>query len=398
MEEARASMEAKANANDVRIVDDLRITGYPRPDGQVGIRNWVAIIYSVACSEVVARRVHSLFPQGTVLFGIPQGCHWTQSRYDKIVALGRHPNVAGAVVIGLGCEGTEAHLIAEDIAKTGKPAESLTIQATGGDLKTIEAASRMVAQMLQHASLIQRSVEITPADLIVGAECGGSDATSGLTSNPAVGVAADLLIEAGGTFMIEETSELLGTGQILAERSIAPEVARAIQDLIHEAERQSYSRGWFSIGLGNILGGLTTIEEKSAGCLSKAGSKPLQGVITSFTNPPGKGLYIQDPPADSFTGDGDPQGIMGMAGSGAHLALFTTGCGSVTGGVVVPVIKICGNPASCARIADNLDIDASPVMRGEKTVREIGEEIYREILAVAAGKLTKSEIMGHFED
>jgi len=237
---------------------------------------------------------------------------------------------------------------------------------------------------------------MSPADLIVATECGGSDATSGLAANPVCGVAGDLLIEAGGTYMQAETSELQGCADLLAARAVNDEVANDIREAIVEAERRSFESGRFGWGYGNILGGLTSIEEKSYGCLSKSGTKPLQGVLHEFERPPGKGLYIQVEQQEARSFGGDPEGVNQFAASGAHIALFTTGCGSTTGGLI-PVIKVIGNLRRMQLIEDNADFDATPIMRGEKTIHEMGEELYKEILAVAAGKATKQEIYRHYE-
>jgi len=369
--------------------------GYLRPDGQLGIRNHVAIIYTVACSLVVATKLHDLFPVGTQLFGIPSGCRLREPTLRKAVALGKHSSYAAILVVGLGCEGTEAYMVAEEIAKSGKPVEAIKINEEGGDLKTIEKGSRILTRLLQHASLAERS-EMSPADLIVSTECGGSDATSGLAANPVTGVAGDLRIEAGGTYMHAETSELMGCADSLAARAVNDEVANDIREAIGEAEHQSFEAGRFSWGYGNIQGGLTSIEEKSYGCLSKSGTKPLQGVLHEFERPPGKGYYIQIEQREAGSFGGDPEGVNQFAACGAHIALFTTGCGS-TGGGLVPVIKVIANPKRMQLIEDNADFDATPIIRGEKTIRVMGEELYEEILAVAAGKMTKSEIYRHYE-
>jgi altronate dehydratase large subunit len=373
----------------------MEILGYLRPDGQIGIRNRVAIVFTTHCSLVVAQKIQSLFPENTQLFGYPGGCALREGPLNKIVALGQHSMYAGALVVGLGCEGTEARMVAEAIGKSGKPVEAIKINECGGDIKTIEQGSRIMVKLLQHASQAERA-ELTPADLIVGTECGGSDATSGLASNPITGVAGELLVEAGGTYIIEEISELLGCGDILAERAVTAEAGEDIKNLIAEAERASFEHGRFSWGYGNILGGLTSIDEKSAGCLAKGSNLPLQGVLHRFERPPRKGFWIQTHEPGSGTFHGDPEGINGFAACGAHLAMFTTGCGSTTGGLI-PVIKVIANPNRMQLIADNADLDGTPVMRGEKTIREMGEELYQEILRVAAGKRTKSEIYRHFE-
>jgi altronate dehydratase large subunit len=373
----------------------MNILGYLRPDGQIGIRNKVSIIYTTDCSRVIAQRLQSLFPVGTQLFGYPGGCALREGPLHKIVALGTHSSSAAALVVGLGCEGTDADLVAEEIARSGRPVGAIKINQEGGDLKTIEKGSRILVQMLQYASMVERA-NMTPADLIVGQECGGSDATSGLASNPITGVAADLLVEAGGTYMHAETSELLGCADILAERAVNDQVAQEIREVIAEAERVCFAQGRFSWGYGNIMGGLTSIEEKSYGALSKSGTKPLQGVLRRYGLPPGKGYYVQIGEPGSGFFHGDPEGINQFAAHGAHIGLFTTGCGSTAGGLI-PVIKVIANPKRAQLIADNADFDATPVIRGEKTIQGMGVELYAEILAVAGGKLTKSEIYGHFE-
>lgn len=373
----------------------MEFLGYQRPDGQIGIRNKVSIIFTTDCSRYVARKFKTLFPEHTQLLGYPGGCSMNEGAFDKLVALGNHSSSAGALVVGLGCEGTDANAVTEAIAATGRPAESIKINEAGGDLRTIEIGSRILTDLIQQASLTER-VKMTPSDLIVGTECGGSDATSGLASNPVVGAAADLLIDDGGTYMHAELSELLGCGDILAERAANDQVAEEVQEAIAEAERRSFESGRFSWGYGNIKGGLTSIEEKSYGALAKSGTHPLQGILREYGPPPGNGFYLQvGEPGSSFF-HGDPEGINQFAAHGAHLAMFTTGCGSTTGGLI-PVIKVIANPKRMQLIRDNGDFDATPIIRGEQTVAEMGTALYEEILAVAAGKLTKSEIYGHYE-
>jgi len=374
---------------------DMEIVGYQRPDGQTGIRNKVSIIFTTDCSRYVAQKLKTLFPEGTQVFGYPGGCAFVDGAYHKLVALGTHSSSAAALVVGLGCEGTDAHTVADAIAASGRPAAAVKINEEGGDLRTIEKGSRILAQLLQQASVAKR-VPMSPGDLIVGTECGGSDATSGLASNPITGVAGDLLIAAQGTYMISELSELLGCSEILAQRAINNRVAEEVRVAIEEAERLSFESGRFSWGYGNIMGGLTSIEEKSYGALSKSGTQPLQGILREYGLPPNKGFFLQVGEPGSGFFHGDPEGINQFAAHGAHLALFTTGCGSTTGGLI-PVIKVIANPNRMQLIHDNADFDATPIIRGEATIREMGEALYTEIIAVAAGKLTKSEIYGHYE-
>ena len=375
----------------------MEFLGYQRPDGQLGIRNKVSIIFTTDCSRFVAQKLRMLFPEGTQLFGYPFGCAFEDGPVNKVIALANHSSSASALVIGLGCEGTDAYKIADAISGTGRPAEAIKINEAGGDIMTVEKGSRALVDLIQKASRCERA-PMTPADLVVGSECGGSDATSGLASNPLTGRAGDLLIEAGGTYMHEEVGELMGCADILAERSVDEQVAAEIRGAIEEAERRSFERGRFDWTYGNIEGGLTSIEEKSYGCLTKSGTKPLQGVLKSYGSLKGKpkGYYISMAEPGSGTFSGDPEGINQFAAHGAHLAMFTTGCGSTTGGLI-PVIKVLANPNRMQLIRDNVDFDASPVVRGERGLDEMGVELYEEILAVAAGKLTKSEIHGHYE-
>jgi altronate dehydratase large subunit len=188
----------------------------------------------------------------------------------------------------------------------------------------------------------------------------------------------------------------MGCADALAARAVNDWVAQDVREAIEEAERRSFEAGQFMWGYGNIMGGLTSVEEKSYGALAKSGSKPLQGVIHGFKKPESPGYYIQVEQPDAATFGGDPEGINQQAACGCHICVFTTGCGSTTGGLV-PVIKVIANPNRMQLIQDNADIDASPIIRGEKTVREMGAALYEEMLAVAAGKLTKSEVYRHFE-
>ncbi len=373
----------------------MNILGYGRPDGQIGIRNKVSIVFSVDCSRVVAQKLKSLFPEGTQIFGLPGECGFRESPMKKIVALATHSSSAAALVLGLGCEGTDAYMIADEIASSGRPVEAVKINEEGGDIKTIEKASRILVKLIQYASTVERA-EMSPSDLIVGQKCGGSDATSGLASNPITGVAADLLLEAGGTYIHSEPQELMGCADIMAKRAVNDKVAQEVRDVIEEAEQRSFERGRFAWSYGNIMGGLTSIEEKSYGCMQKSGTKPLQGILRTYGPPSKKGYYIHVPSQDTIFLQVDPEDINQFAACGAHLSLFTTGCGSTTGGLI-PVIKIIANPKRMQLIEDNADFDATPIIRGEKTIREMGEDLYKEILAVAAGKLTKSEIYGHYE-
>lgn len=371
----------------------MSILGYKRPDGQTGIRNHVAVIYTNDCAKVVCRKIDAIV-EGLHVFGWPHGCVWNELAFNKLVALGTHANVAGALVIGIGCERIRAKDVAEKIAASGRPAYHINIEEIGGTLRAVEAGARMAMRLVQYASMVER-VQMRVEDLVIAVDCSASDGTSGLASNPAGGVASDLHIEAGGTsYFLDVPEELIGCADCLASRACNAHVAKELVEAASVAPDDPSFRPPY----GNVKGGITTFKEKAAGALAKAGSKTIQGVIRSFDKPREKGLYMVSVPMEGWTNDSDPQCVMILAATGAHLCIETTGCGTVTGGVVIPVLKICANPETMKREPDNMDVDCSGIMTGEETIQQVGRKVYEEALAVAGGKLTFAEILGHFED
>jgi len=379
----------------------MEFWGYPRPDGRVGVRNLVAVIPSVYCAEVVARRIAQQL-QGAVSLHHKVGC--SQVGLDLEIAartlksFGKHPNVAAVLVVGLGCERLKATELAEGIASSGKPVELITIQDSGGTLKAVEAGTAIVRNLVQDASA-QRREKFGLEHLAVATECGGTDAFSGIVANPAVGIAVDRLIAAGGTAMISEITELLGTEHLLAARAVSPEVAEQIYRVIglSEAQLSRESRNDRSgvrsalISPGNIEGGVTTVVEKALGGAKKAGSSPFVGVLKYAEIYSRPGLHLMDTP------NHDAESTSGMVAGGCQVVLFTTGRGTPTGHPIAPVIKITGNSLSFQKMFDNIDINTGSVVDGSKTLREAGEDIFQELLAVASGKQTKAESMGHDE-
>lgn len=366
------------------------ILGYQRPDGQVGIRNNVAVIYSVGCSKFVAQKIASKF-EGAQLFGRRNGCHEWKPLFEKFVALVKHPNTASALIVGLGCEFNEAPALAEEIRKHGKRAEYVQITESGGTIKTIEEGTKILRELLQEAQEAPRA-PLPLSDLVVAVDCAGSDATSGLASNPAVGVASDLLVEAGATvYCFNVDQELIGMEEEYCSRAVNSAVSEQLRAAIPHVDAPAPSKG-------NTDGGITTAKEKAVGAFAKAGKSPILGIVDRFEKPKENGLYLETMVPGSFEDYSDPQCAMQMAACGAHVVVETTGIGTVTGGVVAANLKVCANPKTCAILGDEMDIDASPIMTGEKTIDEVGREIYEKILAVAGGQQTKSEILGHFED
>jgi altronate dehydratase large subunit len=379
----------------------MNFWGYLRPNGQVGVRNHVVILPSVLCAAGVAKRIAAQV-EGAVAVSHVVGC--SQVGFDlEITArtlknLGRHPNVAAVLVVGLGCERLKATELAEDIAQTGKPVEIVIIQESGGSLKAAEAGISIARRLVQHFSM-QRREQFGLEHLAIATECGGTDAFSGIVANPAVGIASDLVVANGGTVMISEVTELLGTEHLLAARAVNSEVAGQIYKVIGLTEEMlgrasSNDRSQKRLALispGNVDGGVTTVVEKSLGGAKKAGSSPIVGVLKYGERYTEHGLYLMDTPGQ------DGESTTGMVAGGCQVVLFTTGRGTPTGHPIAPVIKVTGNSNSFKLMQDNIDINTGSVVDGTRTLREAGEDIFQELLSVASGKRTKAEVLGHDE-
>lgn len=375
--------------------------GFLREDGRKGIRNVVAVAYLVECAHHVARRIVGKIDDPDVhLIGFP-GCFPNAYAAKVMQAIATHPNVGGLVMISLGCESFDRNGLREAVAASGRPVELLVIQETGGTSATIAAGIAAVERVRIAAAATPR-VPMRVDELIIGTVCGGSDGTSGLTANPAVGRTFDRLVNEGATCIFEETGELIGCETIMAERAVTPELGRAIEDCVAKAERYYTTMGYASFAPGNAEGGLTTIEEKSMGAYSKSGSSPICGIIKPGDVPPAGGLYLLDvvpdgEPRFGFPNISDNAEIVELIACGAHLTLFTTGRGSVVGSAIAPVIKICANPETARQLAEDMDVNAGRILEGEATLDEVGAEIHAAVLAVAAGARTRSEALGHQE-
>jgi altronate dehydratase large subunit len=378
----------------------IAIEGYKRADGQVGIRNRLLVLFTVVCAEEVSRRIAWQLEDAVVAGW--RDCLPDSGAQRKMIRIAQNPNIGGVLVLSLGCECSDAPGIAKAIADSGKPAELISIQAEGGTKNAIAKGIERGRAMLDRN--VER-VTIPFSDLIVGVECGGSDTTSGIAANPAVGAAADRIIVNGGTVIFEETNELLGCESSLGKRAANEEVRAEILRSIEIAREWGDRTGQRAISAGNIEGGLTTIEEKSLGAVCKAGSSPVSGVLHGgeWERPSQPGLHLLAPyyvQERGWTGAGtisDPNGVTELASCGAHIVVFTTGRGTVTGSGIVPVIKVCGNPETYARMSDNMDIDAGAIVEGRKTIGDVGEEILAKLVATAQGELTRAEDLGHFE-
>jgi altronate dehydratase large subunit len=374
-------------------LDNAKFWGYRRPDGRIGVRNHVLILPTIVCATQAAQQITQLV-QGTVSFVHQHGCAQVGVDYEQTfrtyVGIGSNPNVYGVVVLGLGCETHQARSVAAEIAKTGKPVQTVSIQDHGGTLMTIAQGAKIAAQMVQDASMVMRE-EFDFSELIVGTECGGSDACSGLSANPAVGVVSDMIVDRGGTAILAETTELIGAEHLLADRAADERVAKRVYEVIHAMENRAIAMGvdirTGNPSPGNIRGGLSSLEEKSLGAAYKAGSRPLQELIDYAERPTKKGLVWMDTPGH------DIEQLTGMVAGGAQVVLFTSGRGTPTGSPIVPVIKIATNSKMFESMNDNMDLNAGTIIDGKESIEEVGTRIFDEVRHVASGKLTKAEIL-----
>lgn len=375
----------------------MKLKGYRRPDGKIGIRNHVLLLPTSVCSTQVAMEISNKVSGSTYVnnsFGCCQVAGDAKLTYKTVVNVGLNPNAGAVIVVGLGCEGVEPHKVAAEIKKSGKPVACIVIQEEGGTLNAFAKGCSLARQFAQMLS-VQEKEEFDVSELILGIECGGSDTTSGLASNPACGAASDILVEKGGTSILSETTELIGAEQILAKRAVNEATQQALLQLVKNCEERAKALGEDIRGgqptPGNITGGITTIEEKSLGCVHKAGTAPLQGVLEYADIPGSKGLFVMDSPGQ------DIESVSGMVAGGAQVIIFTTGRGTPMGNPIAPVIKITANSKTYNNMRDNIDIDASGIIDGSRSIEEVGREIFDEIVEVSCGKTTKAENLGHKE-
>jgi altronate hydrolase len=380
----------------------MSFQGYLRKDGRKGIRNVVAVAYLVECAHHVARRIVERCDDPDVhLIGFP-GCYPNEYALRMMKALATHPNVGAVLLVSLGCESFNREALAAHVAASDRPVETIVIQKAGGTRSAIERGVAAVKTMKQTASDAAVRVPMQLSDLVVGTICGGSDGTSGITANPAVGRTFDRLVEAGATCIFEETGEMIGCEGPMAARASTPAVAEAVVASIAKAETYYRAMGFGSFAPGNAEGGLSSQEEKSAGAYVKSGSSPIVGVIKPAEVPELPGLYLLDvvpdgPPKFGFPNISDNAEIVELMACGAHLTLFTTGRGSVVGSAIAPVIKVTGNPDTYRRMAEDMDVNAGRILEGEGDLDEVADEIVSLVAAVAGGRRTKSEDMGHRE-
>lgn len=369
--------------------------GYERANGAVGIRNHVAIISAMDNANFVARRA-SAAVKGTVpvcpCFGRGEVGADLEQHIAILGGIGANPNVYGAVVVSL--EPVIAGRIAEIIRKENKECVVLSFDECNGTVGTTAQAVRVAERMVVAASR-QKRKEFPVGKLLLGNECGGSDTISGLISNPAAGLVADRLIDAGGSVLLSETTEWMGAEDQLMARAVTPELGKRIEDAIRWYEDYVISIGIDLRGTNpapdNMKGGLSTIEEKSLGAVEKGGSRPIQDLITYGERPTKQGLTLVD------ASPGGVENTTTLAAAGCQVIIFSTGKGNPIGNPIVPTIKVTGNPNTMAAYRDNIDVDLSQTITGDQTLKAAADQLYAAMLEVADGGLTTAEILGDTE-
>jgi altronate dehydratase large subunit len=378
--------------------------GYRRPGDRFGVRNHLLVVPTVICSAVVAERVAAaveteLGHGAAVALPHLSGCGQLgpdmETTHRTLQAYCRHPNVGAVLVIALGCEQVVARALELAARRAGKPAAIVAIQQEGG---TVRAQATAITRGLELAREIASTAreEIPISHLVLGLECGGSDATSGLSANPVLGWAADRLVALGGAAVLSETAEILGAEHLLGARARRPAAAEKLYRIVARVEDQARALGLDIRGTqpapGNIAGGLTTIEEKSLGAVAKAGREAALESALEYAEPvPGPGLHFMDTPGF------DVESVTGMVAGGAQAVVFTTGLGTPTGNPIAPVIKITGNRRTAGTMADNLDLDTSGTLGGEETLEQAGARLFELVVATASGRETATERLGHRE-
>ncbi len=383
------------------LMSEVSWSGFLRPDGRLGIRNLVLVIYTVECAQFVAHEI-ARSEDDVHVIGFP-GCYDNAYAIRLMMALARHPNVGAVLAVGLGCEYTQPDRIAESVRLSGRLADSFFIQHAGGTRESIQKGKQLVRAMKAQSDQQTPRKRMSLADLVVGCECGGSDGTSGLAGNPVVGRFFDRLVDAGGTAVFEETVEQIGLRDILLERGVDAKASAELAAAYDKAEQYCQSVRQWSASPGNFAGGLTTIEEKSLGAFAKSGTKPIQGVIKVGQCPAHAGLWLLDSVPDphfmqfGYTNPNDSEGIMDLISAGCQIVLFVTGRGSVIGSPVAPLIKITGNARTFQHMKDDMDFDASGVLTGMQNLDGSADSLMQLVCGVAGGQLSKPEVLGHRE-
>ena len=415
---ARDHAPATATPPPPKPIHGRTFQGYRRASGKVGSRNYLAVISTVNCSSTVARHIAERFDKaalrqfpnidGVIAIKHGGGCGMQYQGIQHeilnrtLAGMARHPNIGGYLLVGLGCEqGAMGYLLnsqglvqigASNGKQPGPPV--LSIQDEGGTVKTIEAACRALEKLLPQANDVRRE-SVPASEIILGTNCGGSDGNSGVTANPALGVASDMIVACGGTTALAETTEAYGAEHLLTRRAVSVPVAQKLLDRINWWLWHTSLYGVEidnNPSVGNKEGGLTTIAEKSLGAVAKAGSTAMTEVY-QYAEPiePRKGFVFMDTPGF------DPPSVTGLVAGGCNMMVFTTGRGSCYGLKPCPTIKVASNTPMYERMIDDMDINAGEILSG-RPVEDVGREIFEKVLAVASGEKTKSEQHGYGDE
>lgn len=368
------------------------LTGYRRTNDRAGIRNHILVLPTVVCANSVVEALDRIYSSEIVAVKHPYGCTFDPVSNEEItktfIGLALNPNVFAVLLVGLGCETVKIDEIYEAAVKCGAKVEKLIIQENGGTKNTVEKACPLIDGFLEERKTLKRE-PISFEDLIVGTECGASDSYSGLSANPALGKVADMIIEQGGTVFLTELTEFIGAEEILYEQCIDQSVAGKLKDYLEITESDLGRVGSAElrdIAPGNIAGGLTTLEEKSLGCIKKGGSTMIREVVGHGERPVGKGLVVMDAPGH------DVESMIAMLAGGAQVIFFTTGRGTPTGTPIAPVIKVSSNTAVFHSMGDNIDVNAGTIIEGAESTEEAARRMFDFLVEVVNGRETKSEV------
>ncbi len=391
-----------AAANVVELPDTYQLDtvpklwGYRRKSGKVGFRNHLLVLSTVVCANQVVQKIGEKYPE-VIALTHGTGCVILDNEMElnrvTFLAMARNPNVGAVIFVGLGCEHTSAEWCAKQI-EGEKPVTYVNIQNEGSSPKAVNRVSELIQELMEDLKKEERT-EVPISELIVGTKCGGSDWTSSVVSNPAIGYASDIVVKAGGTSLLGETQGWFGAESVLIKRTRNKATADKIMSLLNNIYDKAIKSGRQieegNPSPGNKKGGITTLNEKALGNVKKGGTAPVDGALNFGEKPEGKGLYVLDNPSL------DPISVLGLTCSDAQVVFFSTGRGTPTGTPLAPVIKISASPHTCNTFSTHLDIDLSGVITGKLSIEDAGKLLFNEAIAVANGKLTKSEEFGHRE-
>jgi len=373
--------------------------GFQRKDGSVGIRNHIIVMPASVCASPLATKMSLLSKVKVLPLNHKEGCCQIGKDYERtkltLIGLACNPNVAGVVLIALGCEGAPFLEIKKAIESTGRPVELVHIQNEGGSVKALQVGLKAIERVNHEVLKMTKVVKSSLKDMVIGLECGGSDWTSGISSNPVIGWLTDHLIYAGAKAILSETTEIIGAEHILAGKIKDEKVKEKLLEIVKRLEDRAKKAGVDIRGSqptpGNIEGGITTIEEKSLGMIHKGGNAIIQEVIEYAQKPTKNGLIFMDTPGQ------DVESMTGLAAGGAQIILFSTGRGSPLGFPITPVIKITGNPETYLRMEDDIDINAGSIIEGNDTIEKIGFKTLQLVGRICDGDQTKSELNNYSE-